>query len=251
MLIGVILAAGEGTRMGLRDVNKTTVLFNGKPLIQYGVDLFTQCVDETYVVVGAHSESIRHVLAGEKNINYVEQTERRGTGHALIAALRQIVADGKHPELVIVGYGDHMMFYTPEVVANLIAAHRKNNAVVTLISTSYDDPDYIAWGRIIRDTQGKLVDIVEQKDATDEQRKIKESNAGFYALDFTFATSSITKVLSMNKPGEYYINDFTTVALREKKNVTVLEIPFEKVGIGINTHEQHSESTEYYLQTRA
>lgn len=244
------MAAGEGKRMGVDGANKTTVMFEGKPLIQYGVDLYKKCVDEIYIVVGAHKESVEHVIADRAHIHFVEQSERKGTGHALITALNQIQTDHSEPELVLVGYGDHMMFYNNEVIDNLIALHRKEHAVVSLISTKYKDPDYIAWGRIIRDKNGKLINIIEQNDATIEERKIEESNAGFYCIDFRFAMNTRDRVLCSKTAGEYYVNDFTYIALGERKQVSVLEVPFAQVGIGVNNRDQFSESTKIYRNVR-
>ena len=248
MKIGIILAAGEGTRMGIRGANKTTVLFEGKPLIQYGVDLFKSCVDQIYIVVGAHKESVTRIVAHEPKVHLVEQTERKGTGHALIEALKQIKRDRLEPEMVLVGYGDHMMFYTKSILEDLMDLHLRDRAVVTLISTKYDDPDYIAWGRIVRDRDGQLVKIVEQKEATPEERMIKESNAGFYCINFKFGCDSIEAVLNANKQGEYYVNDFTEIAIKSKLRVAVLEVPFERVGMGINSHDQLDLSSRYYRE---
>lgn len=246
MIIGIILAAGEGTRMGLKTVSKTTINFEGKPLIQYGADLFAKCTDKTYVVVGAYSESVKSTLSEYKNIEYVEQTERKGTGHALITAIEQIKKDNLNPEMILLGYGDHMMFYTEDVFKNLIEMHRKNNSVISLISTEYDDPDYIAWGRIIRDENGQLVNIIEQNDATPEQRKIKESNAGFYSMSYQFLIKTIDTIMASKNSGEYYVNDFTYLALKMGENVSVLQVPFGQVGIGINTNDQFEQSSKFF-----
>lgn len=246
MNIGIILAAGEGSRMGVKGASKTTIDFEGKPLIEYGVDLFDQVVEQIYIVVGAYSESVKNTLAKHTNIKYVEQSERKGTGHALIAALKQMELDGLNPEMILLGYGDHMMFYTPKVLNDLIEKHRSEQSAVSLISTVYEDPNYIAWGRIIRDKRGEVINIIEQNDATPEQREIKESNAGFYCLDFKFALASIKTVLDSKSSGEYYVNDFTYLALKNKKHVSVLQVPFELVGIGINTHDQLSESLNLF-----
>lgn len=246
MIIGIILAAGEGTRMKVQGASKTAILFAGKPLVSYGVDLYSKCVDQTYIVVGAHRESITSLFPDSDTLHYVEQTERRGTGHALMIALEQIKQDGLTPDLVLLGYGDHMMYYTPAVLHDLIALHRQEQSTVSLISTVYDDPDFLAWGRIIRDEQGKLVNIVEQNDATLEQRKIKESNAGFYCIDYQFALRSMETVQATKQTGEYYVNDFTYLALNQGKHVSVLQVPFAQVGIGINTHDQLTQSSELF-----
>lgn len=246
MNIGIILAAGEGSRMKVSGASKTSILFAGKPLVQYGVELYQKCVDKIYIVVGAHKESVTSLFPATDNIHYVDQLERKGTGHALMCALDQIARDGLHPELVLLGYGDHMMYYTREVVNDLINLHKKNNSAVSLISTIYNDPDFLAWGRIIRDKNGEIINIVEQNDATPEQRKIKESNAGFYCINYQFAIKSIETVKSAKEMGEYYVNDFTYLALKQKQHVSVLQVPFAQVGIGINTHDQLDQSSDLF-----
>lgn len=250
MNIGIILAAGEGSRMGIHGASKTSILFEGKPLISYGVELYQKCVDKIYIIVGAYKESITSLFSESLNLHYVEQKERKGTGHALMVALEQIKLDGLTPELILLGYGDHMMFYTPEVLSDLIAMHKKNKSAVSLISTIYDDPDFLAWGRIIRDEHGEVINIIEQPDATPEQRKIKESNAGFYCLDYQFALNSINQVKAAKNTGEYYVNDFTYLALSTGKHVSVLQVPFSQVGIGINTHDQFSQSSQFFQSVK-
>ncbi len=246
MIIGIILAAGEGSRMKVSGASKTSILFAGKPLVQYGVELYQQCADKIYIVVGAHKESVTSLFPVSDNIHYVEQLERKGTGHALMCALDQIAKDELHPQLVLLGYGDHMMYYTPEIVNDLINLHKKNNSAVSLISTIYDEPDFLAWGRIIRDTNGEVINIIEQNDATKEERLIKESNAGFYCIDYQFAIKSVETVKAVKKTSEYYVNDFTYLALKSKLHVSVLQIPFAQVGIGINTYDQFDQSSDLF-----
>lgn len=246
MVIGIILAAGEGKRLAVPDANKTSIKFRDKPLVAYGVELFKQCSEYTYIVVGAYKESIIDLFRGESQIRYAEQQQRLGTGHALVTALKQIQEDGLKPELILVGYGDHMMFYTQAVVEQLIEKHRASRAAISLITTQCEDPDSLAWGRIVRDENGHLIDIVEQKDANEEQRKIKECNAGFYCFDFEFAINTMSDIKKSSVTGEYYINDFVYLSIKKNRNISTLEIPFEKVGIGVNTKDQLRAAEQFY-----
>lgn len=166
---GIILAAGKGTRIKVKDKNKVTLPFLNKPLIIFGVELFEGIASPVVVVVGAFYESVRKVLQGYKVI-YAQQKKQLGTAHAVktgLDALKSVPAI----DLVLVGYGDHTMFYKKETIKQLIVVHRKEQATVSFITAVYDKPNELAWGRIIRDSRGLITAIVEQKDATEEQKK--------------------------------------------------------------------------------
>src|SRR5580700_9702383 len=116
MLFGIILAAGEGSRMKIEGKNKTEVPFGGKPLVQYGIDLFAKTVDKTVLVVGAFSDSLLKTANVTPGTLIAHQTERLGTGHATAVGVHKIEKHHLSPETVLIGYGDHMMFYTPEII---------------------------------------------------------------------------------------------------------------------------------------
>ena len=124
MIIGVILAAGKGTRIKAKTANKVTLPFLNKPLILYSVELMEKVADKTFVVVGAFHESVKKVLA-QKKVFFAYQKKRLGTGHAVKVALEEIVKKKIKPEIVLVGYGDHTMFYKKENIKKLIALHQK------------------------------------------------------------------------------------------------------------------------------
>lgn len=242
--IGIILAAGKGKRMKSKIVNKTALRFNGKSLVCYGVDLFEKTVDKTVVVVGAYSQSVREILK-DRNLIFAEQKKRLGTGHAVKIALQEI--KNLSPELVLVGYGDHMMYYSTELVKDLIAKHKDKKATITLISTIYEDPKGL--GRIVRNEDGDLERIVEEKDATDAERQIKEINAGFYCFDYQFLVKNIKLLKRSAVSGEYYLTDLIQMAKKHQFKVIPLKVPFEEVGIGVNTPDQLTESKELYTKT--
>lgn len=249
MIISVLLAAGKGTRIKSTDRNKVTLPFLNKPLIVYGVELLKGVTDKTIVVIGAYSESVRQVLSGYE-VEYATQKDQRGTAHAVSAAMGRIDELNLTPSTVLVCYGDHTMFYKTSTVKAFIEHHKKERADVSLLTTDYPDAMKLAWGRIIRDTKGNVSAIVEQKDASEEERAITEINPGFYLFETAFLRQALRKVTPSPVSGEYYITDIVKIAVQEKKKVIAHKVSFEEVGIGINRMEELDESQKIYLSSR-
>lgn len=249
MTVGIILAGGKGTRLKSKEKNKVALPFLNKPLIVYGVDLLNSVADTTIVVVGAFRESVMDVLK-EKKVVFAYQRKRLGTGHAVKVGLELVRKLSITPSVVLVGYGDHTMFYTKETVKQLIKLHYKENAVISLITTQYDLPSELAWGRIIRSNEGNIVDSVEEKDATGDQKKITELNAGFYCFSYEFLRENIERVPLSSVSGEYYINSLIKIASSQDEKVAGLLVPFAGVGIGINRYSDLAENQRLYLEKR-
>ena len=245
-IVGIILAAGKGTRINAKDANKVSYLFLGKPIIEYCVETFKKVCDKTIVVIGAFSESVKKVLKNHKNIKLVYQKRQLGTAHAVLVALKEIDKDS--PSLVLVGMGDHMMFCKPETIKKLISYHKNKKAVISFITTNYEDPDALAWGRVERDRTGKVLDIIEHKDANEKQRKIKELNSGFYCFDYKFLKENIKKVKKSKVTNEYYLPDLVKLACINKLNVFSMRVRFREIGIGINKAEELSLSQQIFKQ---
>lgn len=241
-IIGIILAAGKGTRINSHKVNKVCLPFNGKPLINYAVNLMQQVAEQTIIVVGAYSDSVKQVLTNE-TVTYVYQQDQLGTADAVKTAIHSLQ---KPVDLVLVGYGDHMMFYNPTTIQQLISLHQQTQASMSLISCVYDKPNELSWGRIIRNNQGKIIDSREQKDATEAEKKITELNAGFYCFDFNFLKANLAKVPRSPVSGEYYINSLVKIATDQGLTVSSLKVPFHQVGIGINNKEELQLSQALY-----
>jgi len=246
MINAVILAGGNGTRINSKEINKVALPFLGKPIVLYGVELFEKIASRTMVVIGAFSESVKTALK-DKKVTFINQEERLGTGHAVKMALPAL-EDASDNELVIVGYGDHLMFYKEQTVRELIDKHQSEQAFVSFITTKYHDPNYLAWGRIERDEQGNVKDIVEQKDATEEQRRIKEVNAGFYCFSLGFLRNHVDLIEKSPVTGEYYITDLVKFAVKEKLKVLAVIVRFREVGIGINRQDELEESQKIYTE---
>lgn len=246
---GIILAAGKGKRFGATGINKTASLFNGKPMVHYGVELFTGVCESTVVVVGVMADTVKAALADTPNILFAYQAEPLGTGDAFRVGIKALVDSGKTPDVVLVGYGDHMMFYDKRMLDELTALHESSAAAVTMVTVQHDEPDTLAWGRIVRNEQGNVQRIVEQKDATDEERKIDELNAGFYCVDFSFAKEKLDEFAASPVTGEYYLTDIVQMAVKDGKTVSGLTLPLTRVGIGVNTPEEKSESEALFGET--
>lgn len=246
MIIGIILAAGRGTRIKSKASNKVTLPFLNKPLIIYAVELMQAVCDKTVVVIGAFHETVRDVLKGF-NLVFANQKDQLGTAHAVKVALTEINKLSWSPTEVLIGYGDHTMFYKKETIKKLIDLHRKEKAAVSLLTFEYDYPDKIKYGRIIRDKSNFVIDIVEQKDATPEQRLIKEVNPGFYCINFKFILENINLIQKSPVSGEFYITDIVKIAASQKQKIVGLKAEFSEVGLGVNTAEELSESEKIYL----
>ena len=247
-VIGIILAAGKGTRMNSKIENKVAHLFLGKPIILYGVELFEKICDELIIVIGAFKQSIENIIKENKKIKFVNQKKRLGTGHAVQLALLEL--HDSPPSLVLVGMGDHMMFYKEETIRKLIQQHKDQKSVVSFISTKYHNPSALAWGRIERDKDGNVLDIVEHKDATEKQLKIKELNSALYCFDYSFLSKNINKIKKSEVTGEYYLPDLIKIALEKKLKVHAMLVHFREIGIGINKINELSESQTLYKKLR-
>lgn len=249
MIAGIILAAGKGTRIKSKDRNKVTLPFLNKPLILYAVELFEGIADKVIVVIGAFHESVKQVLRNCR-VDYAYQRKRLGTAHATkvgLDALKKLKLSSK-PSAILVGYADHMMFYTLKTAAGLVDYHKKMKAKVTIVTTDMIDPK--GYGRIIKNKEENVDRIVEEKDANEEQRKIKEINAGLYCFDYGFLIKNIDKVKKSSISKEYYLTDLIFIARNKKEKVAPFKIPFDSVGIGVNKLDELKESQKIYLNTR-
>jgi bifunctional UDP-N-acetylglucosamine pyrophosphorylase/glucosamine-1-phosphate N-acetyltransferase len=249
MKIGIILAAGKGTRIKAKERNKVTLPFLNKPLILYSVELMEKIADKTVVVIGAFHQSVKEALKNKKVI-YAYQKKRLGTGHAVKVVLQEIEKLNLNPGLVLVGYGDHTMFYDKKDIDALIKLHQKEKAVMSIITVKHDN-EKLHWGFVIRDKKNNIIDSIEFKDASDEIKKtVKELNAGFYCFDYQFLKKNIGKIKKSPVSKEYYINALIGIAAKQNLKVTGLCVPFSRVGIGINRWEELEESQKIYLQSK-
>jgi len=238
----IILAAGRGTRMKSTDVNKVALKLGEKPMVRHAVDrLESMKFSSIIVVVGFAKESVIKSLEGTKAV-FAEQEIPQGTGHALSCGLLKVPSNIEH---VLVMNGDDSAFYSKEVLEKLVTSHIASSADVTLLTIEKENP--FGLGRIIRDNEGKLIDIIEEKNATEEQRLIKEVNPGCYIFRLSFLNENKNKIQKNELTGEYYINNFIELAVRENLKVEALKvsIPWR----GVNTSEELIEAEKLYSAT--
>lgn len=198
-VMAIIMAAGKGTRMKSKNSKLVHKIYD-KELVRRVVDLTKQVgTDEVVTVVGYLREQVQNVLKDE--VEYAYQEELLGTGHAIMQAKEYL--EGKKGKVVILN-GD-VPILRPETVENLISKSFKNEEYATLLTAIYENPT--GYGRIIRDESGNVKAIVEEKDATIEEKQIKEINSGIYCFDIEELVSALELIKPNNAQGEYYITD--------------------------------------------
>lgn len=225
----VILAAGDGKRMNSNKPKAVCeVLF--KPMISYVIDACNDCeINDICVVVGDNSEYIKEILP--QNAQTVMQTERKGTGHALMMAKEYIKNSGATD--VIVLYAD-APFMAKEVIENAFERHHQTESDMTIITANVDNP--YGYGRIIRD-HGIFRGIVEEKDATELQKQITEINSGTYIFKTKYVLEYLDKIKNNNSQGEYYLTDLALIGLLEGKLVVPFKAKNNDIVLGANTRK--------------
>ncbi len=226
----IVLAAGAGTRMRSR---RPKVLHElaGRPLVWHALSAAAGLAPDRLVAVLGHGrEQVMQFLAGASDLPPVVvavQEEQLGTGHACGCALE---VTGTISGTVLVTYGDVPLLRT-ETLAALAAAHAAAGNAVTVLTAAVDDPT--GYGRIVRDAAGSLVGIVEQKDATAEQRMVGEVNSGVYAFDGSVLSDALGRLSTENAAGERYLTDVVAIARSDGRPVgTVLaDDPVETEGV--------------------
>lgn len=229
-MAGVVLAAGLGTRMN-SSLPKVLHTLHGMPMLQYVIDTLQKLKPEKIIaVVGKHAELIRSSIHGPGTLSYVEQKEPKGTGDALL----QVVPSLKNfYGTTVVVNGDSPLL-TARTIRKLLARHRKKKNDISLLSFIAADPG--SYGRILRDEQEKIMTIVEDRDATADQRDIREVNSGVYAIEPK--ALRLLKEIKMNKAkGEYYLTDIVHIAGEKGMAIDAFRTDSEDEFIGINTRK--------------
>ncbi len=238
----VILAAGKGTRMNegsASPIPKVMFKLNEKPIIDWSVGIMKEVgVNRTVLVVGYKKELVQEYF-GEK-VEYAIQEEQLGTGHAVAQAKLLL---GGQADAIIVFYGDNPL-YKPETVKRLIGLYETEKPTIAMLSVVFSNPEFWAFGRIIRDENDEVVGIVEQKDCTSEQLKIQESNSGFYIFDAAWLWQNIDNLDAENVQKEYYLTDLIKIAKAQGKRIIASPVSEENEALGINTLEQLAQAEE-------
>jgi len=227
----IILAAGRGSRMNSKDTNKVALSVNDRPLILRSLDIIKSAgINEIVVVVGFAKESVTRLLP--EDIKVAVQPELLGTGDAEKIGLAKISSE---IEYVLSVYGDDSFLYTPEIFNEMVNIHKDTKAVMTLATVNLENPT--GYGRIIRDKNGKILRIVEELNATDSERKIKEVNTGCYLFTKKFLEQNLRKIKKNELKGEYYLTDILEIFVNNRYPISSITINTNNWR-GVNTPEE-------------
>ncbi len=230
--MAIILAAGKGKRMA-SDLPKVLVPVCGRPMIRYVIDAVRAAgVRRIVVVVGYRGELVRHELADERRVEFVEQTEQLGTGHAVMMCRDQLA---EHTGPVLVLAGDSPMVQISSLRA-LLAKFDAGRPACLLGTGRKANP--AGLGRVLRDQNGQFLGIVEEKDATPDQRAITEVNLSTYVFRPDALLAALEQLTANNVQGEYYLTDCPGVlkAAGERVEARCVLQPCE--ALSINTPDE-------------
>ena len=240
MVKSVILAAGKGTRMKSETPKVLHEIFN-KTLLGYVIDAVnnTGLADENYVIVGHQAERVEEfVQKNYDNAKTVLQSPQLGTGHAVSMVCPYLNDfDGE----VIILCGDTPLV-TSETLKTFVEAHREMKSDITVMSALFDNPTN--YGRIVRNSDGSLNSIVEEKDANSEQKAIKEINAGIYCLNWAKIKDAFSQLKTNNAQGEYYLTDIIEWGNNNKLSVNAHILERNEEIYGINSKLNLAEATK-------
>jgi UDP-N-acetylglucosamine diphosphorylase/glucosamine-1-phosphate N-acetyltransferase len=242
----IVMAAGQGKRM--QDPEKPKVLYpvGGKPMLGHILRLCESLhSDRTIAIIGYGRQQVAEYIAREfPNVRIAVQEQQLGTGHAIQQAEKQLQGfDGD----ILVLSGD-VPLLSRGTVENLLEVHRSNAALATVLAIYLDNPT--GYGRIVRTPGGNLEQIVEEKDAMQEIRAVKEINSGIYVFDAATLFSVLKHVGQKNAQGEYYLTDTFALIIQQfgSGSVAVALTEDQLEVAGVNTKEQLTELDQEYAR---
>jgi bifunctional UDP-N-acetylglucosamine pyrophosphorylase/glucosamine-1-phosphate N-acetyltransferase len=227
----VILAAGKGTRMN-SDLPKVLHKICGKPMVEYVIKTAGQLKAERIILVVGHKWEQAKDLIDRYKVEFAIQMEQFGTGHAVLQT-QKLLSDFDGDVLIL--YGD-VPLLTAETLNKLLKEHRKRKAAATVLTAILDDPSH--YGRIIRDKKGMVQEIVEAKDASADQIKVKEINTGIICFDRVALFSALKRITNDNKQGEYYLTDAIKIIRGQNLTVGGMVTADPVETLGINSPEE-------------
>ena len=228
----IVLAAGKGTRLDSVKSNKVIRKLSGQPMICYTIDLLEKLgFEHILIVVGFQSGSVQQALG--PNHHYIVQSPQLGTGHAVLTALPHIPENCSQ---TLVLNADDSAFYQVKDLEHLINAHLQSQADMIMLTAIKTDPAQL--GRVVRSQTGQVQAIVEYKNATAQQKKIKEINTATYC----FSTQFLNQYLPQLKPNpvakEYYLTDLLETAVNHHRPVAAVKLSDPDCFQGVNTRQE-------------
>ena len=240
MNTAIILAAGQGTRMNSQTA-KVLHKVGNKSLLQHVIDASRPLVNSINVIIGHHSESVKKTTSTE-DINWVNQKEQLGTGHAVQQAIPHI----NDNSICLILYGDVPLIKTETLQ---ILTDKAESSGFSLLSVMMENP--FGYGRIIRDSNNSILSIVEQKDASKDELQVREINTGIMAIRGSILKKYLKELEPNNSQGELYLTDIVEKAVKD--NVNIASFICESVAevMGINDKNQLSQAERAYQQNKA
>ncbi len=232
--VAIILAAGQSTRMNTR-IPKVLHEVCGRPMLEWVLEACRNAgVQRHIVVVGYGKEQIIERFAAAGDVEFVEQAEQKGTGHAVMCCREKL--EGFSGQTLVL-CGDAPLIRA-ETVKVLIEQHAQEKAAVTLATAIMDDPG--GYGRIVRDGYGNIQGIVEHNDCTPEQRTIGEINPGYFCFQTPLLLEALNKITPNNTKNEYYLTDALHILLAEGHKATAVTAVAPEDAMGVNNRMQLS-----------
>jgi bifunctional UDP-N-acetylglucosamine pyrophosphorylase/glucosamine-1-phosphate N-acetyltransferase len=231
-LTAVILAAGQGTRMK-SNYPKVLHKVNGIPMVKQVIHVINKAGFQKCVVITGFKENLVREALGDFHISYAHQAEQLGTGHAVMQAIPELQ---DHPDgyvLIICGDTPLLRPETIKMLTDTCIAKKASAAVLTAI---LDQP--FGYGRVLRDAEGKMLKIVEQKDGTPEELKVHEINTGTYVFKVQDLMDALKKVNNNNAQGEYYLTDVFEIMIQAGKTVVPVAADDADETMGVNSRVQ-------------
>ena len=229
----VILAAGKGTRM---KSSRAKVLHevNFQPMIHHVLDAVTPLDLHQIILVTGHQRHMVEKSCSHYHLDCVEQQTQLGTGHAVLAAEHCI---GEDVSVVMILCGDTPLIRS-DTLQNMLSEHLSRGNFLTVMTTEMSDP--ANYGRILTDDNGYVIGIVEEKDASPEEKRITEINAGIYCVNAEFLFASLKQIGTDNKQGEMYLTDIVALAHAAEQPVRKFQCADPEEVLGVNSRRELS-----------
>jgi bifunctional UDP-N-acetylglucosamine pyrophosphorylase/glucosamine-1-phosphate N-acetyltransferase len=231
----IILAAGKSTRMKSRRPKPLHEIC-GRPMLEYVMRACYEAgCDRLLIVVGHGKDEIVSQFEGDDRIQWIEQTEQLGTGHATRMCESELK---KNTGDVFILTGDGPLI-RGEVLRSLLRVHREEKSAATMATAVMDDPT--GYGRVVRDENGEFLEIIEQADATAEQREIREVFPSYYCVKSEELLLALSKLTNTNKKREYYLTDIYGILRKAGKKILAVQAVTQEDSMAINDRIQQAE----------